>query len=270
MTVQRLLFAAIGASLLMAGWFVEHIAAGTSESNLGKAVLVELFTSEGCSSCPPADQLLTRLVKEQPVNGVQIIAMSEHVDYWNRLGWSDPFSSAQFSGRQNEYARALGRTDVYTPQMIVDGQNEFIGSNGTHAVQAVSSAAQKAKSSILIAPIMNGTQAFKLHVQIDRAVGINERDSADIYLALTEDNLVSRVSRGENAGRQLSHHVAVVRRLDRIGRLDSLNGFSSDTVVPLSPTWKSADLRVVVFAQSHKTRSVVAVATAPIMVAKSD
>src|SRR5262249_37061382 len=91
-------------------------------------VLVELFTSEGCSSCPPADDLLARMIKEQPVTGVQIIGLSLHVDYWNQLGWRDPFSSYKFSARQNEYAAAWKTDNVFTPQGVVDGSQQFVGS----------------------------------------------------------------------------------------------------------------------------------------------
>src|SRR5438309_1867008 len=113
-------------------------------------VLVELFTSEGCSSCPPADELLTRLEQTQPVGGAQVIALSEHVDYWNRLGWTDPYSSAEFSKRQNEYARVFETDEVYTPQMIVDGGVQFVGSNLNKARDAVDGAAHDSKAVVTV------------------------------------------------------------------------------------------------------------------------
>src|SRR5215831_12264928 len=113
-------------------------------------VLVELFTSEGCSSCPPADQVLTQLDRQQPVAGVEIIAMSEHVDYWDSLGWKDPFSASTFTDRQNAYAGALGISGIYTPQMIVDGEHEFIGNEVSDAVEAVAGSARTPKTPIAI------------------------------------------------------------------------------------------------------------------------
>ena len=131
-------------SLLWAGMavFVAGMA-GQDDTVVQHPVLVELFTSEGCSSCPPADDLLARLERTQPV-----IVMSEHVDYWNRIGWTDPYSSHAFSERQENYARRFRINGPYTPQMVVDGRTEFVGSDGYEAVNAIRAAAKETKAAI--------------------------------------------------------------------------------------------------------------------------
>src|SRR6266481_5186145 len=116
-------------------------------------VLLELFTSEGCSSCPPADRLLEVLDQEQPVAGAELIVLSEHVDYWDRLGWKDPFSSSQYTARQEEYASKFSRDGVYTPQLVVDGRFGFVGSDGREATLAIQRAMREQKIGIAISHV---------------------------------------------------------------------------------------------------------------------
>src|ERR1700719_816561 len=111
-------------------------------------VIVELFTSEGCSSCPPADLWLGRLERSQPVARARVIALEEHVDYWNQHGWVDPFSAPHYRGRQNDYALAFHAENIYTPQMIVNGQTEFVGDDGNRAYQVIGAAKQMQITSV--------------------------------------------------------------------------------------------------------------------------
>lgn len=226
-------------------------------------VVVELFTSEGCSSCPPADALLARLDREQPVEGAEVIPLAMHVDYWNRLGWTDPFSSGEFSRRQGEYAQAYGKDGVYTPQMIVDGVREFAGGNSGAAFEAIGRAARETKGEVRLARAAGESGAsVRLEVTVEGLPKLTEGDEAYVLLAITEGGLSTDVGRGENSGRRLSH-VGVVRRLTTVGNLaDARDGsFKASAQVEVEKNWRRENLRAVVFAQERGTRRVLAAAS---------
>jgi len=216
-------------------------------------VIVELFTSEGCSSCPPADSLLARLDRTQPVPGARIIALEEHVDYWNQLGWVDPFSSPQYRARQNDYALLFRVDSVYTPQMIVNGVAAFIGDDMNRAYQEIGTAVQT-QSTLLDLKAENNVrnpELLDLSVRVTNPKTAKARD-ANVYLAVTENELISNVSRGENAGRLL-RHAPVVRSFGVIGRIDpggaSVGQIVSTLRVPRE--WRRENLRAVVFVQER-------------------
>jgi hypothetical protein len=226
-----------------------------AQKALRTPVLLELFTSEGCDTCPPADKYLQRLLLEQPVGGVEVIAMAEHVDYWNRLGWTDPFSSALFSKRQNYYASFFKHDSVYTPQIIVNGTREMRGKDGVKPIEeAASDPSGRIKMNIERAD----ENTFTLSLRITKLPKISSGDHAIVTLAVTEDDLDSNVLRGENSGRKLNH-MAVVRSLSSIGEApgDETN-LTAD--VALEKNWKRADLSVVAFVQEVQSRRVLAAA----------
>src|SRR5262249_53559615 len=148
-------------------------------------VLVELFTSEGCSSCPPADVLLMQLDQLQPIAGAEVIALSEHVDYWNYLGWADPYSSSTFSRRQEEYSDAFGGDKVYTPQMVVDGQREFVGSRVSEAKETIAKAAKTAKAKVSLTAMQPSAEGVSIKVDIDNLANLSGSSKADLMLAIT-------------------------------------------------------------------------------------
>jgi hypothetical protein len=226
-------------------------------------VLVELFTSEGCSSCPPADDLLIRLEQTQPIPGAEVIVLSQHVDYWNRLGWTDPYSAAEFSARQGDYSTAFKRDGVYTPQMVVDGQAEFVGSNQERAREAIARAARAPKAILTLTRSAGGAgaDAIPLQIRVEKLPATSAGDTAEVLLAVTESNLRSNVSRGENSGRRLTH-TAVVRQLGVIGTATagSNEAFTATPVVTISNAWKRANLRAVVFVQERVSRKVLGAA----------
>lgn len=164
-------------------------------------VVLELFTSEGCSSCPPADRLLASLERQQNPD-YKLIVVSEHVDYWNYLGWKDPFSSSEYTHRQRKYARALGQNTVYTPEMVVDGLQGFTGSDSNAASVAIDTASHRKKNWLSLKAWLNRdkrTVAFNVSNQAQLA------DNERLIIFLTEDGLSVNVKSGENSGRVLNH-----------------------------------------------------------------
>jgi len=223
-------------------------------------VLVELFTSEGCSSCPPADALLSRLGRTQPVHGAGIIALEEHVDYWDRLGWKDPFSSEAATARQGEYGEAFGGSQVYTPQMVVDGRTEFVGSSDTDALRAIRAASQEPKRAVQL----SWEKDDVLNVHVEPLTIPSTGGGAQLFLVLAENILHSEVKRGENAGRALEHN-GVVRQLSPIGKIDAASaGFSSTVAVHPAREWNRPNLRAVVFVQERRSRHILAAAAIPL------
>jgi len=209
----------------------------------GTPVLVELFTSEGCSSCPAADQLLSELVRTQPVPGVRIVALSEHVDYWDHQGWKDPFSNAMFTRRQQDHAGPAA-SDVYTPQILVDGGAGIVGSDRAAVLKAIRGAAATAKATIAAQWIDGDPRQLRIEVPADARTA-----RASVLLAVTEDGLQSSVKRGENEGRELKHD-GVTRRLIEAGRADGAGAFKRAVPVSMDSGLKLRNVHVVAFVQS--------------------
>jgi hypothetical protein len=206
-------------------------------------VLVELFTSEGCSSCPPADAFLQQL-DTQPFPGKRVIVLSEHVDYWNHIGWTDPYSSADYSKRQSAYGKHFELDSVYTPQMIVDGNSEFVGNSASEVRKSIDRAAGAKKIPVHITGVGLESGTVRAHVE----TGSFDGKKADVVFVVALNHAESQVARGENAGRRLSH-VAVVRNLVKVGSVEPGRPFSQDVSVKLHPGTDETMLRLIAFVQ---------------------
>ena len=230
-------------------------------------VVVELFTSEGCSSCPPADALLARLAAQNPTGHVHIVALEEHVDYWDDQGWRDPFSSRNWTTRQYAYADVLGNKNPYTPQMVVDGSVEFSGGRAQLALQTIAQASAQEKAPMTLsqkAAGKPGTENFS--VQIGKLTPSAKGGAAEVWLAITETGLRSSVTRGENAGHQLQH-AAVVRSMRKIGEAkpDRDLSFSGDAAIPIRNEWKRENLKAVAFVQERNSLRILGAAEIPLL-----
>jgi hypothetical protein len=254
-TLRSLLHAAIvsGASLTAV-----NSCAGQAVHTSRTPVLVELFTSEGCSSCPPADALLAKLDHNQPVDGAEIIVLGEHVDYWDGLGWHDRFSSHQYTERQSLYSSRLGVDGVYTPQMIVDGTDQFVGNDALHASRAIQHAAQSSKVGLALSkPAVDGR---RISASVSLSSPADAKLRGDLFAALVDPVDVTDVRNGENGGRRLQH-VGVVRTLQKIGNAKDLGAGPVSFNLTAPGDAVPGAMRVVVFVQQSAQGAVVGAAS---------
>jgi hypothetical protein len=225
-------------------------------------VLVELFTAEGCSSCPPADVLLDKMLVAQPAVGAMLVGLGEHVDYWNASGWKDRFSSAAFTKRQQQYAARAGNEDIYTPQMVIDGGDGFVGTDIEAARHAIERAAAAPHGVIRIA-LDPPRDKDKIGVTIDvSGLPAADDDPADLLVAVTEDHLRTEVKHGENQGRTLTH-AAVVRDLVTVAGVKG-SGEPVRATLRIDPQWRRDALKIVAFVQQRHSRHVLATAVLPL------
>lgn len=224
------------------------------------ALLVELFTSEGCSSCPPADDLLRQVNGQHTADGVLIIALSEHVSYWNSLGWADPFSSDLFTQRQSDYSNRLRTEGPYTPQMVVNGRAQFVGSDRNALRTALAQQSQRRQIDLHItsAAIQDGQLSFRYS-----AAGVPANSGLRLMAAVVDDRDGSNVLRGENRGRALQH-IFVARMLADVGTLADAG--EKQAMLPLPPALAHATQphHLVLFAQQPDLGDVVGVDVRPL------
>ena len=227
--------------------FSSPIASGVAEADGARVpVVVELFSSEGCSSCPPADTLLARLDRDQPIAGVEVVALEMHVDYWNRLGWTDPFSQAAFSARQRVHAYAMSSNRIYTPQMVVDGRDELIGSSTSGARLAIERAGRAPHLAVKL-----GRRGDDVTIDVGPAPA--SEGVCHAMIATTERGLRTRVTAGENSGETLAHG-PVVRTLRYVADL-GVRGLVTQVRQP-----DRAGTRVVVFVEGRDSLHVLGAA----------
>ncbi|HUJ32116.1 MAG TPA: DUF1223 domain-containing protein [Candidatus Acidoferrum sp.] len=224
----------------------EYARSADNRDSSAAPVLLELFTSEGCSSCPPADASVQRIDTMQPFRGARVIVLSEHVDYWDQDGWKDPYSSPSFTYRQSEYVRALGLATAYTPQIIVDGTTVLRG-DAAQIQETFAKAAAEPKVAVQIGSLSVDPQPglVRAHIDVDGSAATH---NADIFVAIALDHAESQVLRGENSGRDLKY-VAVVEEIKKVGKLDKGKTFSRDVELKLKPGTDPKNLRIIAFVQ---------------------
>jgi hypothetical protein len=235
------------------------VAAIPSDGSRPRPVVLELFTSEGCSSCPPADAFLKQVAEAGRVNDVDVIAIEEHVDYWDRLGWRDPFSSQDWTERQEQYAHVFRHDGPFTPQFVVNGRRDFVSMSSSEALQSIVQASTASAAELRLSPTGDSSGSAEFSITIENAPP--ETHSAVLLLAVTERGLSSNVLRGENQGRNLVH-APVLRSLTRVRIPKATQSAVMETKakIALNPSWKRENLRFVIFLQEQKSLHIVGAA----------
>jgi hypothetical protein len=242
---------------LFAIGLLPHFATGQNSAQERRSVvIVELFTSEGCSDCPPADALLRQINLKQTGAGQLIVGISEHVTYWNNLGWKDPFSAAEFTERQDVYASRLSPEGPYTPQMVVNGREQFVGGDGNSLLKALGDEARRTHLELNIlstTPSSSGLNVtFSIEGEMSRPL--------DIMAVLTDDADQSNVLRGENGGRLLQH-VSVARSLVRVATLKSDGQKSVHIAIPTGFKLGGSGHHLILLAQERHQGAIEGAAT---------
>jgi hypothetical protein len=246
--------------LRRAGWWIRllllcstialvgaKVEASPADANASQPVLIELFTSEGCSSCPPADIILQRLDDFQPIAGAQLIVLSEHVTYWDHDGWKDPNSSPALTDRQSAYETQLGEKESFTPQFVIDGTREVLINHIQQMEDVLNQAKDEPRIALHLSEVkIDRGDATVLRCHIES--GPDEIHNADIYVAVALNHVESQVLKGENGGKHLVH-VAVVEQLVKIGKIAKGKSFAQDVQLKLKPGTDSNNVRVVAFLQ---------------------
>jgi len=240
-------------------WVLAVIALLTSAGEVsaqGRVVVLELFTSEGCSSCPPADALLRQLNGRRTPAGDLIVGISEHVTYWNQQGWRDRFSSEAMTARQQAYGQRFHLDDVYTPQMVVNGEAQVLGSDGAAIVRAVEKAHRASGAVVKIASAKPEGDGLGITFSLS---GLEKAGKVDVFAVITEDAAESKVLHGENAGRVLQH-VAVASAFAKVAS----TGVTDAKVVHLTLPKGDGKRHLIVFAQAPGLGAVLAADSAPL------
>ena len=238
------------------------IAAGGDEHRPSAAgspavTVVELFTSQGCSSCPPADRLLSEIAGHQ---AGRVIPLAYHVDYWNRLGWTDPFSSAEWSRRQQAYAAAFHSEQVYTPQAVINGATEVVGSNSSAVDRAIGTASRESNSYSVTLAVHPQSDGVRLNVSTGARSPVT-RPALQVLVAVAESGISTNVKRGENSGRELQND-HIVRRLVPVGTTRNGEKFEGSVLIKILPEWNRRNLEFVALLQDPQSMHIYGAAEA--------
>jgi len=242
-----------GSTIVIASQFHSGNENENSIAKNKQPVLVELYTAERCPLCPPADRNLTFLETEQPFAEAELITLSLHVDYWNSGDFRDELSSPIFTRRQDIYGQIFRIGSIYTPQMIVDGQMQFAGTDLAKAQKAIVQSAKNEKGKIELAAVRDAIGDVKLRAKIS---DLPKHEVSTVFLAVAEDNLASNNNRGENPAAKRVY-TSVVRELKSLGFLPAgQKDLQSETVLQIQPNWKKENLKIIVFVQENASRKV--------------